>query len=1072
MLHLGINPGGYKYNFDGNNNRWDSYYKWENNKYDGLKSETDESNFRTNITNNNKIELLRTLFNSRRGFEVLGLGIATYNQEEFPNKTEKEKEAINSAIRFLGTKGYYDGSGRSRSKNEYTPEVIKKYSIKLFNDENELKRLLKSVAIVDDNSFLRIDDLYIEIKNTINGYICPNCQTIYLNPSNYICINERCNGEHLKPYQLDFNNNYYVNLIETDVQHLVCEEMTAQTKKEEQRKRQRKFQDIYEYFPLDNNKVDEARSECFIKDAIEILSVTTTMEAGVDIGSLDSVLMANMPPERFNYQQRVGRAGRRGKDVAIALTVCRNRNHDNYYFSHPDKITNEPPKSPYLDTGRESIVRRILNKNVLREIFSQKGMIPDDDKSVTQVHGDFSTPEKWRTVYKYEAEKWIKENQKEINRILGFLLKEADYQDKNELINYVNEKLISDIDNAVQKYEIDFEDSLSELLANAGLLPMFGFPTRTRDLIIDLDFDQTIKDSINRDLDVALSQFAPQAETVRDKKIHISVGIESKKLTQGKSRKFLVCSECKNIKEITFEQPSNTKEFDIDEKIAEHRCDICGAVIPNVIEAVQPKNFFTPKADDYYYKPIDYDGNFDYAPYSQKPQINQNDDIILEHSSSKNYNYLKSSEIAQIVAINNNRNHGYTMLKIKSKSKKYPKKRIDDNFWVSQEAVEKHNEKVDKSQSGSKYIYELDNNISPKEKIALISSKETDIFLTEIANIPPKINLAVKENSDGNEDNTENVYSKIAYYSLAFLMRDAAATILDINKREIVVGLRPVKNDGMDYATNQIFLSDSLDNGAGYCNWLCNEDHINNILEFITQGDFYKNLTKEDHIENCDSSCYECMQSYDNLHYHGLLNWRLGLDMARMMYEKDFTPSLKDYWKNVKDKAEKSLNELKEMMNIEKEFNIVHPLYKTENDNDINIFDILFIPEKVVNQLCGIQTKKATISLEYIKESGRTNENIISDIINDYEELSDLSINALKAIDKIIENKEQPTEAAQLKMNNNIIEADIMLEDHKILIFFEESKAEYEKAKGSNWNCFILDETFDMDEFEDCFNRR
>ena len=64
---------------------------------------------------------------------------------------------------------------------------------------------------------------------------------------------------------------------------------------------------------------------------------TPTLELGVDIGGLDSVLMRNVPPLAANYWQRAGRAGRRHR-MAVNLTYAGTRTHDRSYFRDPLKL--------------------------------------------------------------------------------------------------------------------------------------------------------------------------------------------------------------------------------------------------------------------------------------------------------------------------------------------------------------------------------------------------------------------------------------------------------------------------------------------------------------------------------------------------------------------------------------------------------------------------------------------------------------------------------------------------------------------------------------------------------------
>jgi DEAD/DEAH box helicase domain-containing protein len=60
----------------------------------------------------------------------------------------------------------------------------------------------------------------------------------------------------------------------------------------------------------------------FEKGELNILSCSTTMEMGVDIGGISAVVMSNVPPMPANYLQRAGRAGRRNESKSLAVTIC------------------------------------------------------------------------------------------------------------------------------------------------------------------------------------------------------------------------------------------------------------------------------------------------------------------------------------------------------------------------------------------------------------------------------------------------------------------------------------------------------------------------------------------------------------------------------------------------------------------------------------------------------------------------------------------------------------------------------------------------------------------------------
>ena len=99
-------------------------------------------------------------------------------------------------------------------------------------------------------------------------------------------------------------------------------------------------------------------------DAVNCLVCTPTLELGIDIGQLDSVLMRNVPPLPANYWQRAGRAGRRHR-MAVDLTYCRPVSHDRAYFADPPKLLAGRIDPPAFNLRNEVMIAKHVHATVI-----------------------------------------------------------------------------------------------------------------------------------------------------------------------------------------------------------------------------------------------------------------------------------------------------------------------------------------------------------------------------------------------------------------------------------------------------------------------------------------------------------------------------------------------------------------------------------------------------------------------------------------------------------------------------------------------------------------------------------
>lgn len=149
------------------------------------------------------------------------------------------------------------------------------------------------------------------------------------------CLRQRCGGKY-RPESM--HKDYYRILYASGhVERLFSAEHTGLLDRESREDLERRFKASQE----DRNPWDP-----------NLLSCTPTMEMGIDIGDLSSVILCSVPPAQANYLQRIGRAGRRDGN-ALNMTIAAGRSHDLFFYADPLQMIDgevEPP-GVFLDAS-------------------------------------------------------------------------------------------------------------------------------------------------------------------------------------------------------------------------------------------------------------------------------------------------------------------------------------------------------------------------------------------------------------------------------------------------------------------------------------------------------------------------------------------------------------------------------------------------------------------------------------------------------------------------------------------------------------------------------------------------
>lgn len=323
---------------------------------------------------------------------------------------------------------------------------------------------------------------------------------------------------------------------------------------------------------LDSDELRESERK-FINGELNVLDCSTTMEMGVDIGGLSVVTMNNVAPKPQNYQQRVGRAGRRGEQKAMAMTIYGDNPIGRSIEQNPSWALSHPIEPSALSFASENIVSRHVCATLFAAYLSTTSV------SLKDRLGDFVMGVDQNGIaanYSYNGyigflntlRNGINPNQIQIEQDCrdlthGTCLQSSSFNDLidsalngiKEICNQVSSffaTLNAQMAAAVlpkyqKKLEITkknlWEKNLFSYLGEKDYVPNAYMPTNVTDLILQQTGNKKTSNP-QRETQLAISEYAPGQEVVVDEMIYRSIGIAMQTNNGNPNEEYISTCSC------------------------------------------------------------------------------------------------------------------------------------------------------------------------------------------------------------------------------------------------------------------------------------------------------------------------------------------------------------------------------------------------------------------------------------------------------------------------------------------------------------------------------------------------